>query len=63
MIEVLWQPIEGTILENDEDTYIAFEDNFALLGNAVEDGDADLAADADAAIAEAADAYLAEFPG
>jgi hypothetical protein len=62
-IEEIWQPIEGTIRENDQDAYLAFEDNFAVMENAVEESDADLAAQAETAINEAADAYLAEFPG
>jgi hypothetical protein len=62
-IEAIWEPIEGTVLENDQDAYLVFEDNFAVLGNAAEDGDTDLATQAQTAISDEADSYLAEFPG
>ena len=39
-IEPAWQPIEGTIKANDPDTYITFEDNFAVLGDAIDSDDA-----------------------
>jgi hypothetical protein len=62
-IEAAWKPIEGTIKANDADAYIAFEDNFAVLGNAVDDEDATKAGDAAEIINTTADKYLAEHPG
>lgn len=62
-IEAAWQPVEGTVLANDEDAYITFEDSFALLGGAVEDSDAAQAEEANTAIAAAVDDYLAAYPG
>ena len=62
-IEPAWEPIEGTLKANDQDAYITFEDNFALLGDAVDSSDATKAGKASDAIAAAADAYLAEYPG
>jgi hypothetical protein len=62
-IEPTWQPIEGTIKANDPDAYITFEDNFAVMSNAVKDTDADKANQAAAAISSTADAYLEKHPG
>jgi hypothetical protein len=62
-IEAAWEPIEGTIKANDQSAYLTFEDNFATLGNAVDDGDSAKAAQASDAIGAAADAYLAAYPG
>ncbi len=58
-IEPLWQPIEGTVQENSQETYDAFEGAFSQL----ESGDAARAAEGARALAAAADAYLAKFPG
>jgi hypothetical protein len=58
-IEPIWQPIEGTVQENSQETYDAFEGAFSQL----ESGDATQAAEGARALAAAADAYLAEFPG
>jgi hypothetical protein len=58
-IEPLWQPIEGTVKANDANTYLAFEDNFALL----ESGDVTKAQKGAAGVKAAAAAYLAKFPG
>jgi len=62
-IEPAWQPIEGTIKANDTDTYITFEDNFAVLSNAADDDDAGKARDAADLINTTADDYLAAYPG
>jgi hypothetical protein len=62
-IEPLWQPIEGTIRENDKDAYIRFEDDFAALEKAAEAGDGPKAQQAAADISAAIKAYLAKFPG
>ena len=61
-IEPFWYAVEGTVKENDPDTYLAFEDNAALLGNAVESDDNAKARTASDAIGGALDAYLARFP-
>ena len=57
-IEPIWQPIEGTVQENSQETYDAFEGAFTQL----ESGDATQAAEGARALAAAADAYLAKFP-
>jgi hypothetical protein len=62
-IEPVWQEIEGTIKANDEDTYLAFEDAFAVLEGAAADGDAAAAGKGAAAVTEAKDTYLAAHPG
>lgn len=62
-IEPAWQPIEGTIKENSQDTYLAFEDAFAVLGKAADDGDASAAAGAVKDIAGASASYLQDYPG
>ncbi len=58
-IEPLWQPIEGTVQENSQETYDAYEGGFTLL----ESGDATKAAEGAKAVTEATAAYLAKFPG
>ena len=62
-IEPAWQPIEGTIKANDADIYIAFEDNFAVLADAVSSSDAVQAKNAANTIKSTADDYLADYPG
>jgi hypothetical protein len=62
-IEPAWQPIEGTVRSNDQDAYIAMEDNFAVLDKAVEAGDAADAAKGAAAISATVRAYLVKYPG
>ena len=62
-IEPTWQPIEGTIKANDADIYIAFEDNFAVLADAVSSSDAVQAKNAANTIKSTADDYLADYPG
>jgi hypothetical protein len=58
-IEPLWMPVEGTVQENSQETYDAFEGAFTQL----ESGDPTQAAEGARALAAAADAYLAQFPG
>lgn len=58
-IEPLWQPIEGTVQANSQETYDAFEGAFTQM----ESGDATQAAEGARALATAADAYLEKFPG
>jgi hypothetical protein len=62
-IEPAWKPIEGTVRSNDQDAYIAMEDNFAVLDKAVEAGDAADAAKGAAAISATVRAYLVKYPG
>lgn len=62
-IEPAWAPIEGTIKENSQDTYLAFEDAFAVLGKAADDGDARAAAGAVTDVAKASSGYLKDYPG
>jgi hypothetical protein len=62
-IEPAWQPIEGTVRSNDQDAYIAMEDNFAVLDKAAETGDAAGAARGATAISTTVQAYLAKYPG
>jgi hypothetical protein len=57
-IEPLWQPIEGTVQANSQETYDALEGAFTQL----ESGDATQAAAGARAASDAIDAYLADFP-
>ena len=58
-IEPLWQPIEGTVQENSQETYDAYEGAFTLL----ESGDVTKAAEGAKAVDDATTAYLEQFPG
>ena len=58
-IEPLWQPIEGTVQANSQETYDAYEGAFTLL----ESGDVTKAQEGAKAVDEATTAYLAQFPG
>src|SRR3954449_10362852 len=62
-IEPTWQPIEGTVKANDQDTYLKFEDSFAVLEDAAKSGDARKAGGAVKDMASASAAYLANHPG
>ncbi|HUR75171.1 MAG TPA: hypothetical protein VMZ00_12915 [Sporichthya sp.] len=62
-IEPTWARIEGTIKANDQATYLTFEDQFAVLGNAVTSSDKTKADTAAALVEKAADEYLAKHPG
>lgn len=62
-IEEIWEPIEGTIRENDKDAYIRFEDDFAAIEKAVESGDAAKTQSSTADVSAAVKAYLAKYPG
>lgn len=62
-IEKLWEPIEGTIRENDKDAYIRFEDDFAAVEKAVEAGDESKTQATVADVSAAVKAYVAKFPG
>ena len=61
-IEPIWATIEGTVKNNDSDSYLALEDAFAVLQNAVKAGDASQAAAGDDAVSKAVTTYLARFP-
>jgi hypothetical protein len=63
LIEPVWKRIEGTVKANDSDAYITFEDSFAELGKAVDDGDSAKAQQAAATVATTATAYLQTYPG
>jgi hypothetical protein len=62
-IEKLWQPIEGTIRANDQDSYIRFEDAFAALEKAADDADSAKAQTAAKNVSDAVKAYVAKYPG
>ncbi|MCU1602226.1 MAG: hypothetical protein JWO22_2935 [Frankiales bacterium] len=61
-IEPIWSTIEGTVKGHDADTYLAFEDAFALLEDAAKTGDATKATSAVAAIEKSVTAYTAKYP-
>lgn len=62
-IEPAWKPIEDTVKQNDQDTYLAMEDAFAVLEKAADEGDAAAAAKGAAAISPAVQDYVAKYPG
>ena len=62
-IEPVWQHVEGTVKANDPDAYITFEDSFAALEKAVDDGDAAKAQEAATTVATTVTAYLEKYPG
>jgi len=62
-IEPAWKPIEGTVKQNDQNTYLAMEDSFAVLEKAADDGDGAEAAKGSAAVSSAVQAYLAKYSG
>jgi hypothetical protein len=62
-IEPTWEEIEGTIKANDQDTYLTFEDSFALLGNAIDDKDTTKADKAATDVSATVSSYLAAHPG
>ncbi len=62
-IESTWKPIEDTIKDNDQTTYLAMEDSFAVLEKAADDGDATAAAKGSSAVSSAVQAYLAQYSG
>lgn len=62
-IEPIWESIEGTIKSNDSNVYLTFEDQFAVIGKAVEQKDESAAKTAAALVDKTADTYLAAHPG
>lgn len=61
-IEQSWESYEGTVRAKEPDLYLAIEDNFERLKQALGDGSKDEATKAQAAIEQAADDYLAKHP-
>jgi hypothetical protein len=62
-IEPQWAAVEGTVKSNDAATYEAFEDTFAVLEKAAEDGDAAAAAKGSGTVSATVAGYLAKYPG
>ncbi|HZE03373.1 MAG TPA: hypothetical protein VE155_16610 [Pseudonocardiaceae bacterium] len=62
-IEPIWKQIEDTVKQNDQDTYLAMEDNFAVLEKAADEGNAAEAAKGSAGITSAVQPYLAKYSG
>ena len=63
LIEPTWFPIENTVKQHDQNTYLVMEDNFAVLENAANGGDAAAARKGATAISSAVQGYLAKNPG
>lgn len=61
-IEPTWAKIEGTIKENDQEVYLDFEDQLAVLGGAVDTDDQAKAKGAAEKLKSLGDGYLARFP-
>jgi len=62
-IEPAWRPIEGTVKRNDQDTYLAMEDSFAVLERSADDGDAAAAAKGAKSVSTTVQEYLSRYPG
>jgi hypothetical protein len=62
-IEPAWQPIEGTVKQNDQTAYLAMEDAFAVLENGANSGDATSAAKGADSVSTTVRDYLAKYPG
>ncbi|MDQ2789937.1 MAG: hypothetical protein M3Y73_09575 [Actinomycetota bacterium] len=62
-LEPIWKQIEGTVRHNNEDTYLAMEDSFAVLEKAADQGNAAAAAKGSAGITSAVQPYLAKYSG
>lgn len=62
-IEPQWAIIEGTVKANDKDSYLGFEDNFALLADAAKRGDGAKATTGSAGVSRSVTDYLARYPG
>jgi len=62
-IEPTWRRIEDTVKQNDPNTYLTMEDNFAVLEKAAGGGDAAAATKGSAAIWSAVQDYLTKYPG
>jgi hypothetical protein len=62
-IEPVWELVEGTVKANDSDAYITFEDSFAELKKAIENGDSAKAQRAVTTVATTVTAYVGKYPG
>ena len=62
-LEPAWMPIEDTVKGNDQNIYLAMEDNFAVLEKAADEGNAAEAAKGSAGITSAVQPYLAKYSG
>ncbi|MGH3797011.1 MAG: hypothetical protein ACRDSP_19225 [Pseudonocardiaceae bacterium] len=62
-IEPAWQPIEGTVKQNDQNAYLAMEDAFAVLEKAAANGDGPAAAKGADSVSATVQGYLARYPG
>lgn len=62
-IEPMWKPIEDTVRLNDQDTYLAMEDGFAVLKKAADQGNASAAGKGSADVTSAVQRYLAKYSG
>jgi hypothetical protein len=62
-IEPIWQKIEGTVKSNDQNSYLAFEDSFALISTGAEAGDTAKVGQGVAGVTKAIAEYLAKYPG
>ena len=62
-IEPIWKQIEDTVKHNDQDTYLAMEDSFAVLEKASDEGNAAEAAKGSAGVTTAVQPYLAKYSG
>ncbi|MDT7595815.1 MAG: hypothetical protein QOJ06_1361 [Pseudonocardiales bacterium] len=62
-IEPIWKQIEDTVKQNDQDTYLTMEDNFAVLEKAADEGNAAEAAKGSAGVTSAVQPYLAKYSG
>lgn len=61
-IEPAWRRIQGSVQANDPTAHRTLEDEFALLGSAVDGGDVTKAKVSSETVAHAVEAYLARFP-
>jgi hypothetical protein len=62
-LEPAWMPIEDTVKGNDQNIYLAMEDNFAVLEKAAAQGNGAAAAQGFAGISSAVQSYLAKYSG
>jgi hypothetical protein len=62
-INPVWVSVEGTIKENDQDAYLTFEDQFAVLTRAMDEADSVGAQTAAETVSDTAGSYLADHPG
>ena len=62
-LEPIWKQIEDTVKHNDQDTYLAMEDNFAVLEKAADEGNAAEAAKGSAGVTSAVQPYLVKYSG